>query len=696
MKHLQNVMQNQFDNMQVGKLFRVNISGETLWDIYLKNMNNFTFRDPNSGYYTCNICKNFFRRYANVVSINSDYSITTIFGATSEIDTEYTKAFEVLDELIKKATIDSVFVESFEELKKLPYESCKKSNTSFRLGFLLTTKIYSKEEADKYGVVQPNKLYEFNHFSLSLRKEHITFDKSVENFNGIAKSNKEVLKRGLDEVETSTLETVIELIEEDIIKDGKSHLNKVKNFLNLKLKYDSLKKEQKDNYCWLSFSNEKFRNELIGVLCVDIQKDGLEEAVKKWNIRVDPSNYMKTKPIITEKQKREATKLIYELGYENSFNRRFATLEDVLKEEILHAAKTDNKISIFDSVPTTSNQSTKIDLDKISKISVEDFLQKIPFSKNLEVYLENRHQKNLVTLTTADNGKNPFKWNNLFNFTFANNLAGVSYIKEAVKEKGGNTNGILNCRLAWNKTGQDKTDLDLWCVQPNGEKIGFSTDFRKDEYNRFSSCGGQLDVDIINPNGKLAVENIYFNFSERLAEGEYKFYVHYYNKNNPQGFEAEIEFMGNTYTYNNDNNTLINVSIASVFYKNGKFTIEHKLPLISETSKSMYNLDSNKFHRVNLFTLSPSFWGENEIGNKYFMFFLKNCRVDKPIRTFHNENLNQELKEAKRLLEIYGEINKISPDSVNYEKQLSGIGFNATVRDNLIVKVDNNIFNVQF
>ena len=217
MLDLQKVMQNQFDNMQTENLYRVNISGDKLWDIYIENMNNFTFRDTNSGYYTCNVCKNFFRRYANVVSINSDLSITTIFGATSEIDNEYSKAFEVLDKHLKSIEIASPFMESFEELKTLPYESCKRSNSYFRLGFLSNTKVYSKEEALKFGKVEPNKLYEFNHFSLSLNKDHVLFGKSIESYVGEIKAVKDVLKRGL-EISVDTLETVIDLIEEEILK----------------------------------------------------------------------------------------------------------------------------------------------------------------------------------------------------------------------------------------------------------------------------------------------------------------------------------------------------------------------------------------------------------------------------------------------------------------------------------------------
>lgn len=80
----------------------------------------------------------------------------------------------------------------------------------------------------------------------------------------------------------------------------------------------------------------KFRNELIGTLCVELTEGvELNKACETWNKRVDPVNYMKAP--ITQKQINEAQKFVEENGYSESFDRRFATLDDININEILHS-----------------------------------------------------------------------------------------------------------------------------------------------------------------------------------------------------------------------------------------------------------------------------------------------------------------------------------------------------------------------
>jgi hypothetical protein len=62
---------------------------------------------------------------------------------------------------------------------------------------------------------------------------------------------------------------------------------------------------------------------------------------------------------------------------------------------------------------------------------------------------------------------------------------------------------------------------------------------------------------------------------------------------------------------------------------------------------------------------------------------LDKCKSPVSIRSFHNENLLPELAEHRKVLEVLGTTNMI--DST--DKQLSGLGFNATVKDELIVKL---------
>ena len=64
---------------------------------------------------------------------------------------------------------------------------------------------------------------------------------------------------------------------------------------------------------------------------------------------------------------------------------------------------------------------------------------------------------------------------------------------------------------------------------------------------------------------------------------------------------------------------------------------------------------------------------------------LEGCKTDKDVRGFHNENLLPDLLKHKKVMEVLGNTNLIKITS--NEKQLSGIGFNSTVKDEVIVKI---------
>ena len=64
----------QFDKMAAtGQLFRADISGGDLWELYLGAFKDAKiFRDPESNEHNCNCCNSFIRRYGNIVAFDSD------------------------------------------------------------------------------------------------------------------------------------------------------------------------------------------------------------------------------------------------------------------------------------------------------------------------------------------------------------------------------------------------------------------------------------------------------------------------------------------------------------------------------------------------------------------------------------------------------------------------------------------------
>lgn len=376
-------------------------------------------------------------------------------------------------------------------------------------------------------------------------------------------------------------------------------------------------------------------------------------------------------------------KYVEENGYTESFDRRLANIDDIKVSEIIHTTAVGGKIkevSIFDGVKSSKSRHKRNEFDGVEEVGIEKFIKDIlPGCTSVEAFLTNNMENNLVTLTTANNhdSKPIFKWDNNYSWTYNGNLAGKSQIKDAVKSAGGKVDGVLRFSIMWADGDGDGSDLDAHCKEPTGHiyymnKSGFRS-------------GGNLDVDIQTPGGKLAVENITWPSLNNMMDGQYNFQIHQYSARSSKGFKAEIEFDGQIYSYEYKHPVSGLIDIATVTLKNGQFTINHIQPATegAGVNKEIYGLETNNFHKVNLVCLSPNHWGTNNTGNKHYFFMLDKCKAVSSVRSFHNENLIQELADHRSVLEVLGSTNMVE----SIEPQLSGIGFNATVKDDLIVKL---------
>lgn len=691
-------IQKQFTNMcKTGRLFRVNISGNEIWDLYLASFENEQiFRDPESSEHRCNSCYNFIKRYGNIVSINEDGKLETLFTNVTDVG-EYSESAKAVDLLIKSKEISDVFFETYNELNNnLNYESCKKNQDAYKLGIVFNLKQYTQEEADKFGVVNTEKVYEFCHFNIDLPKQFVdqTGD-SVEKIMARYRDKYSVFKRAMEEISLDTLNLVKDLINQGSLLDGTAHLHMIDTYIQ----FHSYKPiVRTDNWHWImTYPMQevvaKFKNTLVGVLCSELS-EGLElnDACKNWNKRVDPINYHKTVAPVTESMKKNAVKDFIALGYsESSITRRLATIEDIKASEILHLNSGDGKIkeiSVFDNVKTASTQHKRSKFDDVEEVSIEKFMSDIlPNCNNIEAFLKNSHSGNLVALTTTENqddSKILFKWDNNYSWTFNGNLAGKSQIKDAVKSRGGNVDGCLNIRLAFPNT---TSDYDLHVKEPNHNHIYYGN------VRNIHKSSGMLDLDAQGVDGhqpsEKRVENVIYTDLTKMPNGVYKVSVNDYSGNRfPAEFIIEIEYDDSitSMKFNSKNCNHNDAQVCDIVLKDGKFEIKPKsdMELISSNtiSKVIWGIETNNFHKVNLVCLSPNHWGENQVGNKHYMFMLDKCKADTSIRGFHNENLNTELLKHRKFMEVLGATNMIEPSG----KYLAGIGFNSTVKDELIVK----------
>lgn len=86
MNEFNRLMQAQFNKMcQTGKLFRSSMTGQEVWNLYLNSFEQDPiFRDPESSEHNCNLCRNFIRRYGNIIALDSNNVIMTLFDFESK------------------------------------------------------------------------------------------------------------------------------------------------------------------------------------------------------------------------------------------------------------------------------------------------------------------------------------------------------------------------------------------------------------------------------------------------------------------------------------------------------------------------------------------------------------------------------------------------------------------------------------
>jgi hypothetical protein len=404
---------------------------------------------------------------------------------------------------------------------------------------------------------------------------------------------------------------------------------------------------------------------------------------------VDPINYKRAKSPITKTQIAIAQKFVEENDYVESFTRRCATMRDIEASEILHIHNSEKApISIFDAVKTTTSSNTKVDNAK--EITIEDFMKNIlPSSTSVEVFFENKHKNNLVTLITAENkeSKPIFQWSNNFSWTYIGNLSGKSQITQEVQKAGGVVDAPFRFSIMWNEDGRSIVDFDAHCLYNDYvEHIHYCS-----KHGRLTK--GTLDVDMIRPHN-TGVENIYWGDLNTLKDGKYLFYINNFDGGRNTGVKAELYTPIGTFTYEINQELKHDTKIAKVEVKNQQIVSIHHYIEPSIKSEEIYGLSTQQWHPVNLICLSPNYW-QNNVGNKHYFFFINGCKAEDSIRGFHNEFLCSDLTPHRKVLDVLAHTMQVK----STEDQLSGLGFNATVADELFVRVKgskNQIFKIKF
>lgn len=678
-----------------GRLFVVNLDKDRLWGLYLESFpegSNTVIRKRRE--HDCSACRHFVKSFGNVVSI-VEGKITTVwdFNGAEEYQPSCTAmASYVLTSAQVKGALD-VFVTK-------------------ETGFGIEK---NREQGEDGGVIT------WEHMHCTLPPAFVY--KGAESTASVAGSYRDirnVFKRSLDEITPDSVDSVLELISSNSLYKGEewgSVLDQIKTY---QATYSKLPSDAaRSLYCWEKSVSVgpvvgKIRNHSIGTLLTDISAGvDLDEAVRKYEAMVAPSNYKRPKAIYSQKMLDEAAGKLESLGLMDSLPRRYAILSDITVNNTLFANR-DVAVgmkgngagsAVFASLSSSVGVNPK-NFGKVEEVPISSFVKNVlPTVRSMEVLLENRHGGNLVSLIAPQNAGAPslFKWDNGFSWAYAGNMA--DSMKQRVKAAGGNVEGVLRFSLQWNEEGDNDNDFDAHCLEPGGYAIFWQN------RGRMSTCGGMLDVDVREPKRELgnaaAVENIAYADASRMAEGEYLFFVYNYSHNGGRsGFAAEIEFDGqiHTFAYNKELKQSEKVPVAKVNYsKAAGFSLTSLLPSVT-ASRKLWGLDTQQFVPVTIALYSPNYWDEGLLmedmtkhkgaeelqhgtGNRHYLFMLKNCINPENPNGFFNEYLKESLLVHKHVFEALGARMRVA----DCADQLSGLGFSSTKRDSVVVRTEGSV-----
>lgn len=686
-KEFRAAVQKQFNKMQANaeKLFVVDVDKDELWNTYMDAFpegTNLIFRKQRE--FECSCCRSFIKNIGAVVSIENGV-LHSIWDVKLKIrdDDKFAVVAKAMSDFVKSHPIRDIYIS----------KESKIGNE------------YNFEETEDGTPLR------WEHFQIILPDKYVNNSRyeSNESIMGDFRDTRNVFKRSLDEITIDAVDTIIELIKSGTLYRGEEWLSALKEFRKYKVEYDKItNNDAREIYAWEKSIKAgkavgRIKNHSMGTLLVDVSNNvELDEAIRKYEAIVAPSNYKRPKAIFTKKMLEDAKKEIESMGYLPALSRRFAHLDDISVNDILFvdrdvSSKLQDSTDVFAQLGKQVSSAPK-KFSKVENISAADFIKNVlPGATSLEVYLENKHISNMVSLIAPEDAtaKSMFKWNNGFSWAYNGNMA--DSMKEKVKALGGKVDGELRFSIQWNEEDKDNCDMDAHCIEPDGNEIYFSN-------KRSHRTGGELDVDIINPDHKTAVENITWPDRRKMLPGTYKFFVHQYSGRGKLGFRAEIEFDGQIYSfdYSKPTRTKEKVYVAEVTLdENGHFSIKELLPS-SASNREVWGLTTNQFVPVTVACYSPNYWNTKAedteltgVGNRHLFFMLKDAVNDDLPNGMFNEFLRDELMKHKRVFEALGTTCHVKEDA----EQLSGIGFAMTKRAELVVKVKGQterVMKVQF
>lgn len=640
----------RYNEMAKNELFEVDLTPDEIWAAYLAAFpegTNPVFRTNTE--HDCSCCRNFIKNLGRVITLGVNGERKTVWGLWEDFPAPYNEVGHVLSTLVLTAKIKSVY----------------------------------RTKEHNYGAEQSRELradgsvHVWKHFHGKVAPKHRSDD--ADTIRGKMNTTAQVFQRGLEELRTTDVMQVLQLIDAKALYRGDEHKAAVVEFQKMQHAYKDLHvgSQERDDFVWANLSSPaaRFRNTVIGTLVQDLSSDvPVEQAVRSFETKVAPANYKRPTALITPRMIEDAMKTIEGLDLQDSLRRRFANISDVSVNNVLWV---DNKVKplmkdgLEGLLLSSVKPSTKVSDARATVIGIDQFMDEVlPTATSIDLLVQNKHAGNFVSLTANedDRAARLFKWDNRFAWSYDGNI--TDSIRERVKSAGGNVDGKLRFSLAWDNT----DDLDLHVQTPNGSRIYFS--------NRRAQ-GGKLDVDANGMDGMREdpVENVAF---VDPVDGSYVVQVHQYSKRSSSnvGFTLQAATEGGVmeFKYERAVQSREYITVGRFVVSGGAISgvLEVGAGIeVGSTPKEKWGVTTEQPVKVRTIMFSPNYWDDNAVGNKHWIFVLDGCKNPEPARGIYNEFLRSELDQHRKVFEILGEKTKCPV----VDDQLSGVGFSSTKRE---------------
>lgn len=596
----------------------------------------------------CSCCKNFIRNFGGVVSLEGG-GVRTIWPALANLPEPYATVAMRMDALVRQLSIEGIF----------------------------------RTKESKYGAEHTYEgTHKWNHFWGTVAPRFRCSNPGE--VCGTHATSVAMLRRAMAELTIGAVTTVRDLIAEGNLYRGEEHKRAVAEFQILQADYATTGNKE----IFLQLNADKpaarFRNTAIGTLVTDLSESKeLEDAVRMFESKVAPTNYKRTKALITPKMIDAALSTLKDLDLELAVERRYATIADISVNDVLFVnnnAKSHMKGGLRNSLMEAATVNAIVQTPKTIPITIDAFVTDVvPKAKTISVALTNAHLPNFMSLTAPvhENTGRLFQWDNDFAWSYDGEV--TDSIKERVKKAGGNTNAPLRVSLAWH----NYDDLDIHAKCPDGHIY-------------FGNRKSILDVDM-NAGGRVSREPVENLSWSAPRSGHYRIAVHNFCRREMKdvGFTLEIECAGKVEQYT-----------SSASPGNGECVLAFEFDFLNGRVENFKLLTTNMHGTnigvdkwgiktqtfVNVTTLlnSPNHW-ENAGGRgaKHWFFILDGCVNPEETRGIYNEFLRNDLTPHRKVFEVLGTKTKCPPSPV----QLSGLGFTLGRNQFLVATVNDGIAN---